>query len=96
MATATVNFKTTKQEYELIIKIAKRANLIYRENGVLIDPVHIMMDLTATHLNGCPLKLQAMLDADDLNLMHDIAGIDRHLDRDTGKLTGCFDPRFSA
>jgi hypothetical protein len=92
---AQVNFKASKEEYELIAKIARRANMIYLLNGVLVDTVHIMMNLTAAHLNGCPLKLKDMLAADDLNLMHDIGGIDQHINRDTGKLENQFVPRFA-
>lgn len=90
-----VNFKASKEEYELIAKISRRANLTYLAHGVLVDTAHIMMNLTATHLNGCPLKLKDMLAADDLNLMHDINGIDRHINRDTCKLENQFVPRFA-
>lgn len=53
------------------------------------------MDITATHANGCPLKLAELLAADDFNFSHDVAGIYRHLDRTTGKLLDCFLPRFA-
>lgn len=53
----------------------------------------VCMDLTATHLNGCPLDLDALLAMDDSNFLHDVAGIRRHLDRRTGQLTGEFRPR---
>lgn len=54
-----------------------------------------LMDLTAVHANGCPLRLAKLCEADDFNFLHDMYGIARHLDRDTGKLGGCFVPRFA-
>lgn len=57
------------------------------------DRLHCTMDLTATHRNGCPLDLERLLDSNGVDFVHDIAGIARHLDRNTGRLGGCFLPR---
>lgn len=57
------------------------------------DRLTFLMDLAATHLNGCPLDLQKLLDAPDLDFLHDILGINSHLDQSTGRLEGCFLPR---
>jgi hypothetical protein len=54
------------------------------------------MDICATHLNGCPLKLEELLAADDMNFAHDVFGIRRHIDRTTGELQDCFVPRYAA
>lgn len=35
----------------------------------------IMMDVRATHCNGCPLRLVELADADDFNFAHDLLGI---------------------
>lgn len=51
------------------------------------------MDLTAAHANGCPMDFDLLLNTDKTTLMHDVGGISRHLDRDTGTLTGSFRPR---
>ncbi len=82
--------KGTKEEYELASKIAKRA-------AKLVDRTvdNISMDIIATHTNGCKLKLQALLDADKFNFLHDVCGIATHLDRTTGKLRDCFFPRYA-
>jgi hypothetical protein len=53
------------------------------------------MDITACHLNGCPLRLGELLGADDANFAHDVFGIRRHLNRETGKLEDCFCPRYA-
>lgn len=57
--------------------------------------INLMMDLTACHLNGNPLRLADLAQADDFNVIHDVGGISKHIDHDTGKLTDCFLPRFS-
>jgi hypothetical protein len=53
------------------------------------------MDITACHLNGCKLDLAKLLAADDFNFAHDVLGIRRHIDRETGQLMNCFRPRFA-
>lgn len=58
------------------------------------------MDFAAVHLNGNPLRLADLREADDFNFAHDAFGIARHLDRDDasptgGQLLDCFSPRFS-
>lgn len=54
-----------------------------------------VMDLSATHANGCALKLRDMLNGRREDLMHDAFGIGAHIDRSTGKLGGCFLPRYA-
>lgn len=89
--------KFTKSSHEcfLIRCIARRARALYLEQKVERDLLDIEMDLSATHANGNPLRLADLSKADDFNLLHDVAGIARHLDRNTGKLTGHFRPRFT-
>lgn len=55
----------------------------------------IHMDIIATHANGCPLRLLGLLEADAFNFTHDVCGIRRHLNRNTGKLENCFVPRYA-
>lgn len=54
----------------------------------------VFMDITATIMGGCPMRLDEWLAADDLNFVHDLVGIERHLDRRTFRLHG-FLPRFA-
>lgn len=89
-----LSFHATTADQLIIRKIAKRARELYLEHNVDRDRTDIAMDITATHANGCPLRLQDLLDADDFNFMHDVSGIARHLDRETGQLTDHFLPRF--
>lgn len=91
-----VSFAVSKQDRSLISKIATRAIAIYSRNGEHRPRINIEMDLTATHANGCPLRLADLLASSEADLMHDINGIEMHIDRDTGRLTGLFDPRCAA
>lgn len=84
-----VSFKVTREEDRLISAIAKRA----QPKG---DRTDLLMDLTACHANGCRLRLKDLLAADEFNFWHDISGIQNCIDRETGRLTSRFLPRFSA
>lgn len=85
-----VKFNTTEDDGRTISGIVSRAAAF--NLGSRMD---IHMDLSATHCNGNPLRLDDLLAADDFNFLHDVCGIMKHLDRDTGKLTGGFTPRFT-
>ena len=87
--------KATKEEVIIISKIADRAIKEYAEAGVELSRLDTMMDVEATHSNGCPLRLQELLDADSFNFAHDITGINNHINRKTGELEDYFLPRFS-
>lgn len=90
-----ISFATSKTDSTIISKIVDRALVMFRHQGVDIDRMSIHMDIVATHANGNPLRLRDLLGADDFNFAHDIFGIYRHLDRDTGKLGDHFSPRFT-
>ena len=81
----------TKEDTALIGKIAKRA---VKELGV--SQGDVCMDLLACHTHGNPLDLAALMAAECSDFAHDICGINRHLNRDTGELKDCFSPRHSA
>lgn len=82
-------------DLDLIGKIADRAVNVYAQNGVRVDRLTILMDLTACHFSGQKLRLEDLLEADDLNFAHDVGGINRHLDRETYALGDGFSPRFA-
>lgn len=88
-----ISFTITNQDEELIDSIVDRAMPLLTPTGA--DRMDIVMDITATHANGCELDLEKMLAADDFNFAHDIVGIYRHIDRSTGKLGNHFLPRFA-
>lgn len=93
---ARINWKaSTKEEVRTINAIAHRAVKHAALRGIEYSVMDADMDLTATHLNGCPLRLEELLAADDFNFDHDVFGIRRHMNRETGRLENCFLPRFA-
>lgn len=85
-----ISFDVARDEVLTIHAIAKRAATLI--GGDLLD---WDMDVTAVHANGTPLRLAELAEADDLNFAHDLCGIRRHIDRETGNLTDGFLPRFA-
>jgi len=88
-----INWNATITERDLARRIARRAY----DKFAARDPwgeQDYEMDVLACHLNGCPLRLFDLLNADDFNFTHDIVGIREHLDRRTGRLSHRFRPRF--
>ncbi len=83
--------KGTKAELELASDIAKRAVKLLGEGKALT----FAMDIQACHTNGCCLKLVDLLKARNTDFLHDVIGINRHLDHDTGRLKDCFLPRYA-
>jgi hypothetical protein len=88
-----LNWTAPKDEFLTIGAITKRALKLMPNSG--LDPLNLNMDITATHLNGCPLKLKELLEAPEFDFAHDVLGITSHIDRETGKLLHCFLPRYS-
>jgi hypothetical protein len=93
-APTKINWNTTDEDKALIDQILDRAETmghLKKRNRINSE-----MDISACHLNGTPLRLAEWLHADDFNFLHDLYGIDSHMDRTTGCLTRCFVPRFAA
>ena len=80
------------EESRLISKIVNRGWETMKKN--YRERIDMIMDIDAAN-EDCPLKLQELLDADDINFYHDIIGIGQHLNRQTRKLEDCFLPRFA-
>jgi len=88
-----VNFNTTKTESELIMRIVDRAITDFSEYFSIEEMLDRVMDLAACHCNGTALDLEKLLGADDFNFIHDLGGIRKNMDRNTGKLKNFFVPR---
>ena len=86
-----IKWGASKADLTLIAKIITRASGAFPK----FDRMTMAMDLEACHRNGNPMDFAALVAADDCNFAHDVCGITRHIDRETGKLGGCFSPRFS-
>ena len=93
-----ISFSVSDHERDIIEAIARRAFTLQSKGHLEKSKrpeYEFQMDITAVHANGCPLKLEALLNADNFNFAHDVFGIERHLDRTTGKLLDCFLPRYA-
>ena len=90
MTTIEIRWDATPTDRVIITAIAHRA-----ADEIGLDMLNTEMDITACHLNGNPLDLEKLRDADRFNFAHDVCGIYRHIDRDTGRLRDFFSPRFS-
>jgi hypothetical protein len=86
-----INWDATDDDTLAIHRIAKRWATMTGQ--ALLDTD---MDITACHLNGCPLDLAKLAAFDDANFGHDVGGIRHYIHHDTGELTNCFVPRCAA
>lgn len=87
-----INWDVTPDDDVLLIKLATRAAHLVKVQ----DLMTWYMDFNACHANGCPLRLQELLDAPDGSFVHDAVGIRKAINRETGKLTeDCFVPRYA-
>lgn len=86
-------FNATKDEQQLIIKIARRFQPVADAYGIDVDYTSLCMDIEACHCNGCPLDLNKLASAEEYDFAHDVFGIRRHINRLNGALEDCFLPR---
>lgn len=90
-----IKFKATLAEVRVISEIANRALALPGIQGTDVTKQDLMMDIEACHSNGCRLRLLAFASGAPFDFAHDIYGIRRNLNRETGKLEGCFLPRYA-
>lgn len=57
---------------------------------------NLKMTLSACHANGNPLDFRKMMEVEDSTFLHDITGICKNMNVDTGKLRNFFVPRCSS
>ena len=86
--------KLTNTDMETIRKLTRRAVELAHKNGFELCSATMEMDISACHISN-PLKLEELLVADDSNFGHDVFGIRKYINRETGELTDCFSPRYS-
>lgn len=80
-----------KEQMELAMEIVNRAEKL----GLMqSDSLTAIIDLgkATEHFN---LRLEDMLNADEFNFAHDFVQIQNDINRDTGKFSGRFVPRFA-
>lgn len=89
-----IKWSNSKSDIKKIAKLAARAVEMAKKSGNDNYSFQTaVMDLEACHCNGMPLDLDKLASADDFNFAHDVFGIARHIDRETGKIGDCFVPR---
>ena len=77
----------TKRDFVLIRAISARGSRLLQRSAAFLA-----LDLVTCHLET-PLNLAKLHGFPDSDFVHDVAGINQHLDRETGELTNCFWPR---
>jgi len=82
------------EDVQKLTNIGRRVMEMFDAIGLKVNGLHVVMDLSAVHQNGCPLDLQAMLDATGTDLARDVLGIMLNLDRSTGRLLNGYEPEF--
>lgn len=88
-----LKFTTNKTSISLMGLIADR---VFAEvPNYPDDRQSLLMDLSATNANGCPIDFARLLEFPTFDFLHDIYGIRRHINRRTGELEDCFLPRCS-
>ena len=80
-----------KETIKIIGQIADRAVTI----NPSYDKTTVMMDLLALLETGVKMRWDELLNAPLFDFMHDINGINQHLNRNTYKLEDCFWPRYA-
>lgn len=92
-----ISFEVPGRYHEIIRKIALRADQeifsLYPEIRQSIMATE--MDLSACYAQGCELDFERLLSAPLGDFQHDILGIRRHLNRETGYLEDFFLPRYA-
>jgi hypothetical protein len=89
----THNFSLTQDEFNAVERIIQRFERL--AGPLRQERMGLIMDITACHTGACPLDLAAMVAGADADLAHDVAGIYRHFNRETGALEDCFSPRYA-
>lgn len=85
-----VFFTISAKERKLAEQVTDRAVKLELNRD---DHQSLLMDLVATHANGCRINFDKLLKADDFTFAHDVGGIQKNLVRETGRLANSFFPR---
>lgn len=91
----TLSFDVSKSDLAKLMSIADRAVSMAHAYSVDYSKFDALMDLTACHANGMPLDLDNLAAAPEFDFAHDVFGIRRHINRETGVIEDCFVPRCS-
>lgn len=70
--------------------VVQRAVFHYSEFGVVLDPLRLMLDLSAAKSSIPTINFEALLESEDDDFAHDISGVIKNLNRETGHLENNF------
>lgn len=85
-----LSFHVEQEQYQNMFDCAQRAIKLAEKYDLVYNLQSAEMDLSACHANGQPLDFKKLLAFDDGNFGHDVFGIRRHLNRQTGHVEGFF------
>lgn len=89
-----VNLDVPSDVRALILRVAIRAeDEIFKKQNVKVDRLGLVMDLSAAYANNNKIDFHALLGFPEYDFAHDVTGIMRYLNRETGILEECFVPR---
>lgn len=88
-----LSFEVTREDRKKIDRTVELGLELCKDYGVVYDRLDMAMDLTACHASGTPLDFDRLVEFDDGSFAHDLFGIRKYLDRQTGELTDNFLPR---
>lgn len=78
---------------EIQDKIIKRYESLRKRDGHSISRMDVALTLDAVD-DAMGLDVDRLMGADDINFMHDVAGMVGHIDPATGQLLRGFRPRY--
>lgn len=94
MVIDNIKFTMSFEEVEKLSSILNKAIFEWEKiTGEKLDKLSLMMDFEAVHSNGNPLDIDALKNFRTEDLIHDVAGILKNINRTNGKLENCFLPR---
>ncbi|MBX3173247.1 MAG: hypothetical protein KF709_02490 [Gemmatimonadaceae bacterium] len=93
-----VSFNVSADDNAVIAAIARRAVRdgivdLTADTGAVDPQTSLEMDLAAVMANDAPLDLERLITLPAFDFTHDILGIQKHIDRTTGRLLLRFEPR---
>ena len=85
----------SKEDEPDVAYVVERSREMFAKFGHRIDVLSLRMDLAAVNA-VIPLDFAKLANFDNPNLLHDVGGIIKHMNRETGDLEDCFIPRCVA
>ena len=84
----------SKADFGLLREVVRRVHKQFPEYPD--TTMTLYMDLEHCHTKGCPLDFERLINFNDGDFLHDIVGIRKNINRETGEIENCFLPRCSA